>query len=379
MLPISKIPATHPSVTDPGSGTALKAGDPIPTSSCARYELGKQPGCGAGLFEQTAPQLFYAYGYPKKSTGNPGYYAADAASLYPIVDAEANVYLVLTLDEPGKGKDKTEFAMSVSSSGIPAGMVKVALMDDDNEKCLDATVCENKQKNTAAWDETSAAGTFYWKWVASAGDGMALGPIPLSGWTMTLTSLKVEGDGMTKLLVGGFVPSWNEVAFNEFSMAEFTAGMTLSGESSTVACAGRSAVECVIAPCCSFCRVRYDNGEVVEACAPASFAEACNGIAYLPGSCLPECDALDDDPGACAAADGCGYCDATKRCLTGRPGVACEPCDEPYSGDFQKDWPHEGRGVVWKELAKKLTAPDGAKSDQFGALGSGPPIACCRA
>jgi len=367
MLPISKMPATHPSVTHPGDGTALKAGDPIPTSSCARYQLGAQPGCGAGLFEQTAPQLFYAYGYPKKNTGNPGYYAADAASLYPIVDAESNVYLVMTLDEPGKENDLTEFAMHVSSSGIPAGTVKVALMDDLTEKCLDATVCKKNQKNTVAWDETSAAGTFYWKWVASAGDGMALGPLPLAGWTMTFKSLKVEGDGMTKLLVGGYVPSRNEVTFDEISMAEFTAGVTLSGKSSTAACAERSAGECVTAPCCSLCRVEYDNGEVAEACAPASHAEACNGIVYLPGSCLPECNALNDDHMACMAADGCGYCDATKRCLTGRPGVACEPCEEPLSGnaDPQKAWPHEGRGVKWVAPVK-LTAYDGERYEHFG-------------
>jgi len=172
---------------------------------------------------------------------------------------------------------------------------------------------------------------------------------------------------MTKLLVGGFVPSRNEVTFDEISMAEFAAGVTLSGESSTAACAGRSALECVTAPCCSFCRVEYDNGEVAEACAPASRAEACNGIAYLPGSCLPECNALNDDHMACMAADGCGYCDATKRCLTGRPGVACEPCEEPLSGnaDPQKAWPHEGRGVKWVAPVK-LTAYDGERYEHFG-------------
>jgi hypothetical protein len=41
-----------------------------------------------------------------------------------------------------------------------------------------------------------------------------------------------------------------------------------------------------------------------------------------------------------------------------------------------------GSAYIYKshgEFVAKLTAPDGANSDQFGALGSGPPIACCRA
>jgi hypothetical protein len=41
-----------------------------------------------------------------------------------------------------------------------------------------------------------------------------------------------------------------------------------------------------------------------------------------------------------------------------------------------------GSAYIYKsdgEFVAKLTAPDGAMSDFFGALGSGPPIACCRA
>ena len=197
VLPISKMPATHPSVTDPGSGTALEAGALIPTTACARYKLdksNKQEGCPTGTYTQTGAQLIYAYGYPIANTGNPGYYAANAASVFPIVDTAPNVYLVMTLDQPNtEPKTQAIFAMRITSSGIPAGMVKVALMDDVKEQCKsdDKTICANTitnkkgkktmQTNTAAWDAQKAEGTFYWEWDWKYGDGMALGPIPLEG------------------------------------------------------------------------------------------------------------------------------------------------------------------------------------------------------
>ena len=102
MLPISRLPATHPAIAKETCGTKLTTDDPIPARSIARWK--KLPGqtrwattsesCKnkklrkAKYYEQTAPQLFYAYGYPVASTGNPGYYSPDTASLYPIVDAE---------------------------------------------------------------------------------------------------------------------------------------------------------------------------------------------------------------------------------------------------------------------------------------------------
>ena len=100
LLPISRLPATHPAILKPTCGTKLSVDDPIPATSIARWTLGGQKSWkSAGdcknaklrklkYYEQTAPQLFYAYGYPRKNTGNPGYYSPDAASLYPIVDAE---------------------------------------------------------------------------------------------------------------------------------------------------------------------------------------------------------------------------------------------------------------------------------------------------
>ena len=165
---------------------------------------------------------------------------------------------------------------------------------------------------------------------------------------MTLTSLKSEGGGVTKLLVGGFVPSRNDVAFAEVTMNEFKNGVTLSGKSSSDACDSLSMYECVMAACCTHCAVEYASGNSVSACTSAANADACNGVVSPPGSCLDVCNAYDDDRDACMADERCGYCDKTKRCLTGKPGTSCEPCEETYVGtDFAQGWPHEGRGVFW--------------------------------
>ena len=110
LLPIGRLPESHPALAKPWCGTKLTSNDPIPAKSLAPWTLGGQQSWGKPggctnkklrkkkYYEQTAPQLFYAFGYPAKNTGNPGYYSPDAASLYPIVDAEQNVYFVLTLD-----------------------------------------------------------------------------------------------------------------------------------------------------------------------------------------------------------------------------------------------------------------------------------------
>ena len=132
LLPIARLPKSHPAVARQHCGTKLTPDDPIPVKSIARFNLGKKynrcmfgstkvkgklkkskeckqqmkkKDCpnkklreGTKYYEQSAPQLFYAYGYPKKDTGNPGFYGADAASIYPIVDAKQSVYFVMTLD-----------------------------------------------------------------------------------------------------------------------------------------------------------------------------------------------------------------------------------------------------------------------------------------
>jgi hypothetical protein len=193
---------------------------------------------------------------------------------------------------------------------------------------------------------------------------MALGPLPLTGWAMTLTSLKSEGGGMTKMLVGGYVPSQNGVAFTSVGMAEFDAGITLSGQSADAACEGLSAAQCVVAACCSYCENKL---YAVGTCIPAASVDACNGDVSPAGSCLDECNGFDDDRVGCIAAEGCGYCDKTNRCLTGKAGLACEPCDEDYAGDdYTAGWPHEGAGTDWLLSGEILTAPDGASNDNFG-------------
>ena len=72
-FPIDSMPANHPSVQHSMCKTTLSAGDAIPTEASGPYNGAKK--CEA----LSGPKTFYAYGYPKKSTGNPGSYHAEKA------------------------------------------------------------------------------------------------------------------------------------------------------------------------------------------------------------------------------------------------------------------------------------------------------------
>ena len=117
LLPIGRLPESHPALAKPWCGTKLTSNDPIPAKSLAPWTLGGQQSWGKPggctnkklrkkkYYEQTAPQLFYAFGYPKKNTGNPGYYSPDAASLYPIVDEEKVRVAIAPHPAPALGRD----------------------------------------------------------------------------------------------------------------------------------------------------------------------------------------------------------------------------------------------------------------------------------
>jgi len=175
---------------------------------------------------------------------------------------------------------------------------------------------------------------------------------------MMLKALKSTGGGVTKLLVGGYVPAREGVSFTEVSMDKFNTGVALSGQSAAEACTGLSEYECVMGACCSYCTVEYADGTEVGECSSAANVVACNGVVTLPGSCLAECNDHDNNGDECMADYRCGYCVKTGRCVTGKPGTSCEPCEETYDeADFVTGWPHEGRNVVWAHSPPPAAPP----------------------
>lgn len=172
VLPISGLPASHPTVAiAPCSGGGYTPGQAIPTNGqwCTTSGCGTCSSVGSG-------ELFYAYAYPVNSCGNTGYVTPNSAAFYMIIDELDEVYLVATMDYPGTAanadsNNRKYFDMTMSSAGLtglstPPGVV---ISDDKGE---------------VAWDASSGTGSATWKWNYKLGDGMVLGPMPPSGFSM---------------------------------------------------------------------------------------------------------------------------------------------------------------------------------------------------
>ena len=94
--PIAGMPATHPKVLETICGEQLEAGQRIPAS--ALWSTSGRATSGGDCQEVASGEFFYARNHPIKSSGNTGYSLRDAASFYLIMDAELNVFLVISLD-----------------------------------------------------------------------------------------------------------------------------------------------------------------------------------------------------------------------------------------------------------------------------------------
>ena len=113
--PITKIPANHAKVTIEPNGertdgcrsfdsVALNAGDQIPSSTIHwSTSGGDTPGACKAMTQ--AGEWFYAFGWPNKASSNAGYSDVRSLVIYMIIDADGNVYMVMSIDEPIPGVD----------------------------------------------------------------------------------------------------------------------------------------------------------------------------------------------------------------------------------------------------------------------------------
>ena len=85
--PITGMPALHPKVTNTICGEQLEAGASIPASGLWSNSGSEEAG-GAGCGTKDSGEFFYAYNYPKKSSGNTGYMISGAISFYLVMDAD---------------------------------------------------------------------------------------------------------------------------------------------------------------------------------------------------------------------------------------------------------------------------------------------------
>ena len=182
--PIMGFPAAHPLVNGNVScpGQNLAAGDPIPATAQAI------PRAGGGCVIRSGPELFYSYNYPAPASANTGYALAERIVLF-MIDVVGEIYVVLTIDAPFTPIGG-QFGLDVSLTGVQADSVKIVRLDDANEydgfwRARDA---DPPRVLFPPWNESLSRGSFYWAWGDGKTDGLILGPMPETGFQLTLSS-----------------------------------------------------------------------------------------------------------------------------------------------------------------------------------------------
>ena len=255
------MPSEHPSVVNKLCNYTLHKGDPIPSGQ-VWGPFNKDTLCK----QMPGAVLFYAFGYPIRSTGNPGYYNDNAVTLYVIVDAVFDSFLVVTFDKPGSkvGEDqRNSFSMDVKGTGLK-GMTDIVMMDDGAEqRKADA---QGILGPLGMWNKTTGQGSFYWIWYYTLGDGMVLGPMPKTAYTLEINVTKTDG-ATAHTFIGGWDIDTSAVKFTKFETAELTGlkgGLRLEGSSAGEICSTITVGGiCISSPCCSWC-----TGEMNYACFP---------------------------------------------------------------------------------------------------------------
>ena len=137
-------------------GMNLNPGDRIPAEGSGPYD-----NAGNCVQNMSAGELFYGFGYPFGSTANTGYYKAEAATIYMIVDATGHEYLVLTLDAPFT-EPGGYFGIEIETEGLDE--LNVLLMDDVYEQTrvkqnMEAMNVSHLYETFRPFNESQASGT----------------------------------------------------------------------------------------------------------------------------------------------------------------------------------------------------------------------------
>jgi hypothetical protein len=242
--PITGMPATHPKVTQAICGETLSAGDPIPATGLWS-KSGSTTAGASDCNTVVSGELFYAQNHPVGSSGNTGYQNQDAASFYmsarraasaaaprrpvaqpcaphaapraqrsacprlnrlrpscvfasradrprlsmharvrftlgyAVMDTSKKVYLIIGLDQASPAVDNPangrKIAMTFTSTGLTnlAAPPAVVVKDDDSE--------------VQDWNEATGSTTATWKWATCCTDGAVIGPLPSSGFTLSIS------------------------------------------------------------------------------------------------------------------------------------------------------------------------------------------------
>ena len=134
VYPISGMPSTHPKVTSSICGEQLTAGQAIPVTGLWSTS-GNQNAGHSSCVSQPSGQMFYGYNYPSTSSGNTGYTIASAMAVYLVMDANLDVYLVISLDAPGSSailNSQKGLRMTATSTGLTGLSTPPAVVQSDD-------------------------------------------------------------------------------------------------------------------------------------------------------------------------------------------------------------------------------------------------------
>ena len=97
----------------------------------------------------------------------------DYTLIYMVVDASERAYMVITSDKPGRsGWDVRDTKIEVVGNNLAGKGVDLALQDDFVD--------------TYKWDEATAQGSFTWRWWSCCTDGVVIGPMPYTNYSLDI-------------------------------------------------------------------------------------------------------------------------------------------------------------------------------------------------
>lgn len=255
-------------------GTSFKAGDPIPAVSAGPYNDAQecQDDIGAGV-------LFYGWGYPNGWSSNTGYDNEDALTIYFIRDDSGQEYMVMTIDalNDGSGGHLAIDIQSVNLQGLG-----ITILDDPTEQKYMSWIFETGSNYSAPqyYNESTGSGALGWIWGPCCTDGLVLGPITNTDWSMTFVPFDFSAT-LTTLKFGTWSDEMLQIQWVDFDMEEVrNVGVRVVSLTCQDFCAPFSlASDCADATGCSWCEY--------TGCVPSAELGQCNPPPPLPISPPP--------------------------------------------------------------------------------------------
>lgn len=159
---------------------------------------------------------FYAYGYPLNYSSNTGNERHNAIVSHLLVDAEGDVYMIVTIDKAHDGSGG-HLDLDMETTGIPA-KYPVQFFDDPQEyEQTDRYEWGVPDNNTVGgsylYSSAFKNGTFSFEWTDYGGDGFVFGPMPVTEWSINMAIDGKNTRGLDSFIVGSYNVRKNDVDY----------------------------------------------------------------------------------------------------------------------------------------------------------------------